>query len=76
MCETCGCGNMTRKIEIKENLLNRNKCIAEINIVQFHHYGILVVNMLSSPGSGKTTILEKTIMELKNSFNIGMIEGD
>jgi len=74
MCETCGCSGS--KIDIKEDLFSRNRFIAERNKTKFDYHGILVMNMLSSPGSGKTTILEKTIMNLKNDFRLAVIEGD
>lgn len=75
MCERCGCSTV-RKIDIKQDLFSKNRSIAEKNRIKCDYSNILVVNMLSSPGSGKTTILEKTVMDLKNEFRIAVIEGD
>lgn len=43
---------------------------------KFAESGVLVLNLVSSPGSGKTTILERTAMELNSEFRMGVIEGD
>ena len=38
--------------------------------------GILLINIMSSPGSGKTTFLSRTIMDIKDRFDIGVMEAD
>ncbi|MCR4428006.1 MAG: hydrogenase nickel incorporation protein HypB [Caldiserica bacterium] len=40
------------------------------------HFGVLLINLLSSPGSGKTTLLEATLREWRGKFRMGAIEGD
>ena len=63
-------------IEIKKDILSANQCMAERNLCYFDAKNIFTVNMVSSPGSGKTTILEQTIDRLKEKVSITVIEGD
>lgn len=65
-----------KKIEIGENLLAENDKIAEENAAILKEKGIISFNLMGSPGSGKTKILERTIFILKKDFPIGVIEGD
>ena len=64
------------KIQVMTNILDGNDKIA----VQVHERlsaaGIFVVNLLGSPGCGKTSLLEKTIVGLKNEISMAVIEGD
>jgi len=64
------------KIEVVENVLKYNKEQAEKNRELFHKNNILVINLLSSPGAGKTTLIIETIKRLIDMKNIGVIEGD
>lgn len=64
------------KIKIEKRILAKNEDFASANRNFFKRNNILCVNMISSPGSGKTTILEKTAKALKNKINIAVIEGD
>jgi hydrogenase nickel incorporation protein HypB len=64
------------KIKINKKILERNEDFAAANRKFFKKKNILCINMISSPGSGKTTILEKTAKALKNKINIAVIEGD
>ncbi len=90
MCDTCGC-NLTpgnRKfaykpvepgattVSVLQNLLKKNDDQAAHNRAHFDSRGILTINLMSSPGSGKTALLEATIAALKNEFKIAVIEGD
>ena len=63
-------------ITIEREVLKKNDEIAEENRELFNKEGLLVINFLSSPGSGKTSILERTLEKLKNKFKIAVIEGD
>ena len=63
-------------IEIKKDILSSNQCIAERNRGYFDAKNIFAINIVSSPGSGKTTILEQTIDRLKRTIPIAVIEGD
>jgi hydrogenase nickel incorporation protein HypB len=63
-------------ITIERKVLEKNDQIAQRNRQFFQERGIFVLNFVSSPGAGKTSILEKTFQELRNSMNIAVIEGD
>lgn len=64
------------KVKLGSNILGANELIARKNRGIFHDKGILVFNFMSSPGSGKTTILERSIEVLNNRLKMGVIEGD
>jgi len=64
------------KIEVIKNVLKYNKEQADKNRKLFKDNGILVLNMLSSPGAGKTSLIIETIKRLKDTIKIGVIEGD
>jgi hydrogenase nickel incorporation protein HypB len=64
------------KIEVVENVLKYNKDQAEKNRKRFDEKNIIVINILSSPGAGKTTLIVETIKRLKGKKKIGVIEGD
>jgi hydrogenase nickel incorporation protein HypB len=62
MCQDCGCNEVIeppRSLTIQTSLLEKNDRFAEQNRQQFHEHGILAINLLSSPGAGKTAILER-----------------
>jgi hydrogenase nickel incorporation protein HypB len=56
--------------------MSQNNLLAERNRGYFEAKGILVINLVSSPGSGKTSLLERTIMDLKKELSFYVIEGD
>jgi len=64
------------KIQVLTDILKANQTIALENKKIFDENQILVLNFMSSPGAGKTSILEKTIQKLKKDFNFAAIEGD
>jgi len=64
------------KIEVVENILKYNKDQADKNRKLFKDNKILVLNLLSSPGAGKTSLIIETIKRLKSKKIIGVIEGD
>ncbi|MBW2000769.1 MAG: hydrogenase nickel incorporation protein HypB [Deltaproteobacteria bacterium] len=64
------------KITVVRNILEANERIAQENKGLFDRSRVLVVNLMSSPGAGKTSLLERTIDALKDELNIGVIEGD
>ncbi len=64
------------KVSLVTNILKANERIAEQNKQLFDEKGILVINMMSAPGAGKTTLIEHTINALKDKYRIGVIEGD
>ncbi len=64
------------KIEVIENVLKYNEDQAEKNRELFKRKNILVLNLLSSPGAGKTSLIIETIKLLEDKKTIGVIEGD
>lgn len=63
-------------ILIEKKILSRNNEIAVENRKMLKEKGIFSVNMVSSPGSGKTTLIEKTIELIKDHVGLAVIEGD
>jgi hydrogenase nickel incorporation protein HypB len=64
------------KISVVRNILEANERIAEDNRQLFNENNLFVINLMSSPGAGKTSLLERTIDVLKGDLRIGVIEGD
>lgn len=64
------------KVKLVTNILEANDRIAEQNKKIFKDAGVFVINIMSAPGAGKTTLIEKTIQALKDKIKIGVIEGD
>jgi len=64
------------KIKVVENILHTNDEITSQNKRLLNEKGIYVINMMSSPGSGKTSLLERVILKLKDNVRIAVIEGD
>lgn len=64
------------QVNVGRQVLEVNERIAEQNKEIFKQNGLLVINLMSSPGAGKTSLLEKTIDLLKDKIRIGVIEGD
>jgi len=67
---------MSKRVTIGKKILSVNEEYALKNRQFLAEQKKLCLNMISSPGSGKTTILARTIMELKDKIKIGVIEGD
>jgi hydrogenase nickel incorporation protein HypB len=63
-------------VEVLESLLSENDHQAAHNREHFNRHKVLTINLMSSPGSGKTRLLESTIDNLKERYRIGVIEGD
>jgi hydrogenase nickel incorporation protein HypB len=63
-------------IDLNVDILSENNRVADLNRRFFAGRKVLCLNLVSSPGSGKTTILEKTIEALKGSQKLSVIEGD
>lgn len=63
-------------ITIERKVLEKNDQIAQRNRDDFTNNKVFTINVVSSPGSGKTSILERTIEHLKGKLNISVIEGD
>ena len=67
---------MSQKINLEKKVLSRNDILAAELRKLFAGENVAVMNMVSSPGSGKTFLLEKTLVSLSGSLSIGVIEGD
>jgi len=63
-------------ITVERKVLEKNDAIAQANRNDFHKLNIFSINLLSSPGSGKTSLVEKTIEQLKGKVDLSVIEGD
>jgi hydrogenase nickel incorporation protein HypB len=66
----------TESVEILKSLLDANDHQAQHNREHFDQCRVFVVNLMSSPGAGKTSLLEATIDAFAGDLNIGVIEGD
>jgi hydrogenase nickel incorporation protein HypB len=63
-------------ITVERKILEKNDEVAEQNRRAFGEHGIFTVNIVSSPGAGKTSLLEQTIERLKGKVALAVIEGD
>ncbi len=63
-------------VEVLQNLLDANDHLATHNREHFQQHQVLAINLMSSPGAGKTALIEATIDALGDEFRIGVIEGD
>jgi hydrogenase nickel incorporation protein HypB len=61
---------------LEMNLLHANQHGADANRDRLNQWGITCLNLMSSPGSGKTQLLEKTLRSLQSKLRIAVIEGD
>lgn len=69
-------GSQPRLIEVRKNVLKQNDITARALRDQFHTAGVFVVSLVSSPGSGKTMFLEKTLTILRNTYRVAALVGD
>jgi hydrogenase nickel incorporation protein HypB len=77
MCETCGCGDPEIvPLDVHEAILAGNERAARHNRAHFERHGVLAVNLMGSPGSGKTALLEATARTVGNGRRLGAISGD
>ena len=66
----------TRQIKVVRRVLDVNEKMAEQNRKRFAEKGVFVLNVMSSPGSGKTTTLEKTLVKILPEYKSAVIVGD
>jgi hydrogenase nickel incorporation protein HypB len=88
MCGTCDCAQgtsepagvhrhaATRTEDLEHRVLEKNQRLAEQNRDWLRRHGVLLVNLMSSPGSGKTSLLERAVADLRGQRPICVIEGD
>ncbi len=67
---------MSTRIQVTEKILSANDKLAEIIRQQFDTAGVFVINIMASPGAGKTTFIIKLLEALRNRLRMGVIEGD
>lgn len=68
--------SQSRMVQIEQDILGKNNEYAAGNRRFFSEHGILALNLVSSPGSGKTALLTRTIDDLKSELKLSVIEGD
>ena len=90
MCATCGCStdmhdhhdhdhdhsHSKKIVDVEQDILHQNNLLGERNRGYFEAKNILALNLVSSPGSGKTSLLERTLTDLKGELDFYVIEGD
>lgn len=85
MCDTCGCSVTTshnthpehaHTVKVMQDLMASNDHQAAHNREHFNAHGVLVINLMSSPGAGKTRLLEATAQALGSNLHMMVIEGD
>lgn len=64
------------QVQVMEDILGKNDRIAAENQALFADKKIFVINLMGSPGSGKTSLLEQTMAKLKDKVRMAVIEGD
>jgi len=69
-------GRDAHTIQLETQILGKNQLIAERNRGWLAGRGILALNLVSSPGAGKTSLLERSLSDLKGELKLGVIEGD
>jgi len=67
---------MQERLSLKSKVLNENQRIAESLRERFRENGVLCLNLISSPGSGKTALLEQTLAHLDPSTRVAVLTGD
>ncbi|MBI2221203.1 MAG: hydrogenase nickel incorporation protein HypB [Acidobacteria bacterium] len=77
MCESCGCGDPHLvSVDVHDRVLSENDRQAAHNREHFAAAGVLAVNLMGSPGAGKTAVLEATARRLAGRRKLGAIAGD
>jgi len=65
-----------KKIEVIQNILEANETIARRNQQLLDGHNVFAINIMSSPGAGKTSLIQQTLARLKGRLNVAVIEGD
>jgi hydrogenase nickel incorporation protein HypB len=77
MCDACGCGDSELvPVAVHERILATNDRTAQHNREHFHDHHVTVINLMGSPGSGKTAVLEATARALSGGSKLGVLVGD
>jgi hydrogenase nickel incorporation protein HypB len=67
---------MPQNIPVVEKILSANDKLAQENLARIDAAGIFAINIMASPGAGKTSLIERTVRALSPKYRIGMINGD
>lgn len=67
---------MTQKIPVVEKILGANESLAEKNRARLDEHNVFGINLMASPGAGKTSLIEKTLPKLAEHYRIAVIDGD
>jgi len=67
---------MTVRVPIVENILNANDRLAEENRARLASAGVFSINIMASPGAGKTSLIEQTLPRLKGKLRVAVVDGD
>jgi hydrogenase nickel incorporation protein HypB len=77
MCDTCGCGDPNIvPVDVHDRILAGNDRTAAHNRDHFRERGVVTINLMGSPGAGKTAVLEATARRLAGQQRLGAIAGD
>ncbi|MCZ2126635.1 MAG: hydrogenase nickel incorporation protein HypB [Anaerolineales bacterium] len=67
---------MTQRISVVENILNANDRLAQENFERIQAAGVFSINIIASPGAGKTSLIERTLPLLKGRLRVATVDGD
>jgi hydrogenase nickel incorporation protein HypB len=77
MCQDCGCGDVNLvPLDVQTRILARNDDVASHNREHFTERGIFAINVMGSPGSGKTAVLEATARTFSDGRRVAALAGD
>ncbi len=77
MCDTCGCGDPdVLPVDVHDSLLAVNNAMAAHNRQHFRERHVVAINVMGSPGAGKTAVLEATSRRVGSSRRLGALAGD
>jgi len=67
---------MTQTIPVIEKILSANDKLAQENLARIDAAGVFAINIMASPGAGKTSLIEQTVRALAGKYRVGMVNGD
>src|SRR3954447_23780935 len=68
--------SQTRLVQVRQKILKQNDLVARALRARFQEAGVYVVSLVSSPGAGKTTFLERTLTMLRPRYRVAALVGD
>jgi hydrogenase nickel incorporation protein HypB len=67
---------MPKRVAVVENILSANDRLAQENRLRLDKAGLFAVNLMASPGAGKTSLIEQTLPRLTGSLRVAVVDGD